>query len=73
MAKGCYPLTPVCAYALLNISEKIGQNERTVFTFLAGNEPGSLNRIMEGGNRENLIGVEYVYDYFKKSVSGDCG
>lgn len=65
VAKGCYPLTPVCAYALLNISEKIGQNERTVFTFLAGNEPGSLNRIMEGRNRENLIGVEYVYDYFK--------
>ena len=53
VAKGCYPLTPVCAYALLNISEKIGQNERTVFTFLAGNEPGSLNRIMEGRNREN--------------------
>lgn len=22
VAKGCYPLTPVCAYALLNISEK---------------------------------------------------
>lgn len=65
VARGCYPLTPVCAYALLQISEKIGQNERTVFTFLAGNEPGSLMRIMEGRDAEELIGIDCVYDYFR--------
>lgn len=65
VARGCYPLTPVCAYALLQISEKIGQNERTVFTFLAGNEPGSLIRIMEGRDAEELVGIDCVYDYFK--------
>ncbi|MGN0292320.1 MAG: hypothetical protein ACI4C5_10320, partial [Lachnospiraceae bacterium] len=65
VARGCYPLTPVCAYALLNISEKIGQNERTVFTFLAGNEPGSLSRLIEHRRPEELIGIDYVYDYFK--------
>ena len=32
---GCFPLTPLSAYALLNISELVGQNERTLFTFLA--------------------------------------
>lgn len=65
VARGCYPLTPVCAYALLNISEKIGQNERTVFTFLAGNEPGSLSRLIEHRSPEDLIGIDCVYDYFK--------
>lgn len=65
VAKGCYPLTPVCAYALLHISEKIGQNERTVFTFIAGNEPGSLLRIMEKRRPEELVGIDCVYDYFK--------
>lgn len=70
VAKGCYPLTPVCAYALLNISEKIGQNERTVFTFLAGNEPGSLNHIMEGRNREDLGGKSLsVFDLILAKAS----
>lgn len=31
---GCFPLTPLSAYVLLNISELVGQNERTLFTFL---------------------------------------
>lgn len=65
VAKGCYPLTPVCAYALLQISERIGQNERTVFTFLAGNEPGSLGRIIEKRQPKEWVGVDCVYDYFK--------
>lgn len=39
VAKGCYPLTPVAAYLLLKISEIAVQNERTVFTFLANEEP----------------------------------
>lgn len=65
VVKGCYPLTPVCAYALLHISEKIGQNERTVFTFIAGNEPGSLRRVIEKRNPRELVGIDCVYDYFK--------
>lgn len=65
VARGCYPLTPVCAYALLNISEKIGQNERTVFTFLTGNEPESLLRLIEHRRMEELLGIDCVYDYFK--------
>ncbi len=40
--KGCFPLAPVCAWLLLQISEKAAQNERTVFTFLAGREQKGL-------------------------------
>lgn len=29
--RGCYPLNPIAAYLLLNISEKVAQNERTLF------------------------------------------
>lgn len=32
---GCYPLNPIAAYLLLNISEKVAQNERTLFTFIS--------------------------------------
>lgn len=65
VARGCYPLTPVCAYALLHISERIGQNERTIFTFLAGNEPEGLSRLIAERRPEELIGIDSVYDYFK--------
>lgn len=63
MVKGCFPLTPVCAYALLHISERAAQNERTIFTFLTTRESGSLPEILRRG-REGLIGIDTVYDYF---------
>jgi hypothetical protein len=32
---GCYPLQAITTFLLPNISEKIAQNERTIFTFLS--------------------------------------
>ncbi|MCI8484415.1 MAG: hypothetical protein HFH41_08760 [Lachnospiraceae bacterium] len=64
MGRGCFPLTPVCAYILLHISEKAAQNERTLFTFLTSQEQGSLPRILEE-RTEPWIGAEAVYDYFR--------
>lgn len=61
---GCFPLTPLCAYALLHISEKVAQNERSVFTFLTSKEQGSLPRIM-GKDKQVWIGIDAIYDYFK--------
>lgn len=64
MEQGCFPLTPVCAYILLHISEKAAQNERTLFTFLTSREQGSLPRILEE-TTDPWIGAEAVYDYFR--------
>ena len=33
--KGCYPLNPIASCMLLNVSEKVAQNERTLFTFIS--------------------------------------
>lgn len=41
---GCFPVAPLTAYSLLRVSEKVGQNERTVFTFLAQNDEGLFGR-----------------------------
>ena len=38
VVKGAFPMLPLTAYALLNISEKVAQNERSIFTFLANDE-----------------------------------
>lgn len=57
-------MLPLTAYALLNISEKVAQNERSIFTFLANDEKGSLINIVENGSEE-LLSVDVVYDYFQ--------
>lgn len=64
VVRGCFPLTPLCAYALLHISEKIAQNERSIFTFLTSKEQGSLSRAM-GKEQQIFVGIDAIYDYFK--------
>lgn len=64
VVRGSFPLTPLCAYALLHISEKVAQNERSVFTFLTSREQGSLPRIM-GKDEQLWVGIDAIYDYFK--------
>lgn len=69
IVKGCYPLSPVAAYALLNISEKVAQNERTLFTFISKDEPFSMAKYVKEhpapNAREWIITPDLVYDYFK--------
>lgn len=64
--EGCYPLNPIGSYLLLNISEKVAQNERTLFTFISNDEPNSMYRFIKNHNGEHpwIVGVEYIYDYF---------
>lgn len=64
IAKGCFPMVPLFNYALLHISERIAQNERTIFTFLAGDGQGSLSWLLVRGENQ-VIGIDKVYDYFK--------
>ena len=75
--KGCYPLNPIAAYLLLNVSEKVAQNERTLFTFISNDEPNSLARFVAEHESEKgwVIGADLIYDYFaglfKKEVSNE--
>lgn len=73
IACGCFPLTPVAAYLLLNISEKVAQNERTIFTFLSGDEYGSLaKKIQEHRAGEPYyFGADVIYDYFRELFRED--
>lgn len=64
IAKGCFPMVPLSNYVLLHISEQVAQNERTIFTFLAGDGQGSLGWLLQKKQKQ-LIGVDKIYDYFK--------
>ena len=75
--KGCYPLNPIASYLLLNISEKVAQNERTLFTFISNDEPHSMARFVSEhtSDMEWSIGADLIYDYFsalfKKDVTNE--
>ena len=62
---GCYPLHPITTFMLPRISEKVAQNERTLFTFISGKEPTTLSdalRHIDG--KFPLVTPDVLYDYF---------
>lgn len=75
--KGCYPFNPITAYLLLNISEKVAQNERTLFTFISNDEPNSMARFILNHSVDDswYVGADLIYDYFaglfKKEVTNE--
>lgn len=60
---GCYPLHPLTTYLLARTSEKLAQNERTLFTFICSNEPNALSDVL--AECETFVTPEYVYAYFE--------
>lgn len=62
--KGCFPLNPITVYSLIGLSEKIAQNERTLFTFLTDDDSNSLKSFISNNN-DGLFNINKIYDYFK--------
>ena len=65
--RGCYPLHPVTTFLLPRISEKVAQNERTLFTYLTSGEKNSFDSAYSDLNDEMLSFVtpDGLYDYFE--------
>lgn len=63
----CYPLHPLTSFILPRLSEKIAQNERTLFTFLSGNGLFTLPDFLTKYNQDkfDLITPDILYDYFE--------
>ena len=66
LINGCFPLAPLSAFSLLHVSELVGQNERTLFTFLAQSGSNTLRAFIEKDyETPNWITIDYIYDYFE--------
>lgn len=61
----CYPLHPMTVYLLVKANEKVAQNERTLFTFLAKKSSNSLMDVMSSNYDKPYILPETVFDYFE--------
>lgn len=64
---GCYPLHPVSIFILPRLSERIAQNERTLFTFISAPGSSTLPSFLEKYNDDkfDLITPDCIYDYFE--------
>lgn len=63
----CYPLHPSTTFILPRLSEKVAQNERTMFTFLSSNEKHTLSRFISNSKKINMLTPDYLFDYFETS------
>lgn len=62
----CYPLHPATVFLLITLSEKIAQNERTLFTFLTTNQKYTLNSFLKEAKGDfPIMTPDYLYDYFE--------
>lgn len=69
----CWPLHPLALAVLPELCQRYGQNERTMFSFLAGAEPRSVHSFL----RETALAddglpsvhLDRLYDYFLESAS----
>lgn len=71
-----WPLHPLATYALPRLSSKVAQNERTLFTFLASDEPGTLTELLFSRSEVGdwwLIGLDALWDYFADAIRSDFG
>lgn len=71
VGEGAFPLTPLSALLLLGISEKIAQNERTIFTFLTGNDMYSLSTFVKNNKAACYAGANLIYDYFSQLMENE--
>ena len=71
VGRGAFPLTPLSACLLLRLSEKIAQNERTLFTFLTGKDMYSLATYVERCSNVEFSGAPLIYDYFSQLLEGE--
>lgn len=72
----CYPLHPLAAIALPELSARYAQHSRTLFSFVAGREPASVSSFMEEAVFTEplpVVTLEDLYGYFIDSAGSMIG
>ncbi|WP_130648836.1 hypothetical protein [Egicoccus halophilus] len=77
LVESCFPLHPSTLLVLPALCARYGQNERTLFSFLASDEPQSLTSFTRStrldGEARPWVRLDRVYDYFVESASTFVG
>ena len=64
---GCYPLHPISTFILPRLSERVAQNERTLFTFLSADGNSTLMSFLREYAEDSFdfVTPDWIYDYFE--------
>ena len=78
IASNSYPLHPVALAALPELCNRYGQNERTLFSFIAGSEAGAMPSLLTemkipSSDQIPFIDLENLYNYFVANASSFIG
>ena len=77
-AAATYPLHPIVLAVLPQLCARFGQNERTLFSFMAGPEPRAVPSFLASTTLSKIselqfVGLDRVYDYFLESAGSSVG
>lgn len=76
LIRSTYPLHPLSVFALVHLSSRVAQNERTMFTFLTSDEPFALRGLVRKHfdyTAFDFIRPAEVWNYFEDAVRADIG
>lgn len=68
LLRKCHPLHPIVATILGFVFRRLGQNERSAFSFLFSHEPFGLQEFLRKPDSESLFGVARLYDYLSHNI-----
>lgn len=77
VVEGCYPLSPTTTALLPRVAKAVAQNQRTLFTFLCGDHPGSIAHYLrqtplpQAGAPLPLVACDALWDYFESAIRED--
>lgn len=74
--EGAWPLHPLAVFALPRLASRIAQNERTLFTFLAADEPYTLAEQLATSEDKSswwFTGLDTIWDYFAEAIRSSIG
>jgi hypothetical protein len=73
--QGCYPLHPSTVFVLPRICNRLAQNQRTLFTFLATKDLHTLGSFLDEVDQRafRLLTLDVLFDYFEASAIQNRG
>ena len=74
LVAACWPMHPSVLLVLPDLCARYGQNERTLFSFLASDAPSSAKTVLAASDDPMpWVRLDAVYDYFVESASTFVG
>ena len=71
--EACYPVSPIAAIAMAELCARFGQHDRTLFSFLASDEPGSVACFLADHratpDAPPSLSVDAIWDYFLEAAA----